>query len=67
MIQGYDCDMSKPKEYEQFENALNRVLRVSHGEMKERIEADKRAHADRPKRGPKPKTSASDHASDSKD
>lgn len=59
--------MSKPKEYQDFENALSRVLRVSHGEMKERIEADKRAHADRPKRGRKPKTSSSGHASNDKD
>ena len=50
--------MSKPKEYTQFENALGRVLRVSHSEMQQRIEADKQAHADRPKRGPKPKSSS---------
>lgn len=36
--------MSKPKEYTQFENALSQVLRVSHAEMQERIEADKQAH-----------------------
>jgi hypothetical protein len=59
--------MSKPKEYAQFENALSRVLRVSHEDMKQRIDADKRAHADKPKRGRKPKTSASDHASNDKD
>jgi hypothetical protein len=58
--------MSKPKEYAQFENALSRVLRVSHSEMQQRIEADKRAHADRPKRGPKPKSSASVRASGEK-
>jgi hypothetical protein len=52
--------MSKPKEYQDFENALSRVLRVSYGEMQQRIKADKRAHADKPKRGPKAKTSASD-------
>jgi hypothetical protein len=55
--------MSKPKEYSIFEQALGRVLRVSHGEMNQRIEADKRKHADEPKRGPKPKTSASARAS----
>ena len=45
-------------EYENFDNAMHRVLQVSKAELQRRIEADKLAHADRPKRGPKPKTSA---------
>jgi hypothetical protein len=44
---------------------MRRVLTVSKAELRRRIDADKLAHADRPKRGPKPKTSASDHASGS--
>jgi len=50
-------------EYEKFDSAMRRVLTVSKAELRRRIDADKLAHADRPKRGPKPKTSASDHAS----
>jgi hypothetical protein len=57
---------AKPNlEYEKFDRAMRRVLTVSKDELQRRIEADKLAHADRPKRGPKPRTSASDHASGS--
>jgi hypothetical protein len=51
-------------EFEKFDNAMRRVLTVSKAELKRRIEADKLANAGKPKRGPKPKTLASDHASD---
>ena len=50
-------------EFENFENVTRRVLSVSKEEMKRRLEAEKLANKDKPKRGPKPKTSASDHAS----
>jgi hypothetical protein len=56
----------KSKEYSNFENALGRVLRVSHEELKRRIEAEKRTHANQQKRGPKPKN-VSGHASGDKD
>jgi hypothetical protein len=44
-------------EYQNFDNAMRQVLQVSKAELQRRIEADKLAHANRPKRGPKPKTS----------
>jgi hypothetical protein len=51
-------------EYATFKDALGRILRVSKAELNERIEADKRARAGQPKRGPKPKrSSVSGHAS----
>jgi hypothetical protein len=53
-------------EFKNFENVTRRVLSVSKEEMKRRLEAEKLANKDRPKRGPKPKTSASDHASSGK-
>ena len=54
---------AKPNpEYENFDNAMRRVLQVSKTELQRRLDADKLARADKPKRGPKPKTSASDHA-----
>ena len=66
----YDCRMkSNPKpsaEFQNFDTAMRRVLSVSKDELRRRIEADKREHEGRPKRGPKPKTSASDHASSDK-
>lgn len=64
----YDWRMkSNPKhsaEFQNFDNAMQRVLSVSKEELQRRLEADKAAHAGQKKRGPKPKTSASDHASD---
>jgi hypothetical protein len=57
---------SNPKpnaEFQNFDNAVRRVLSVSKEELQRRIEADKLAHAGQKKRGPKPK-SASGHASD---
>ncbi len=56
--------MSQPKtaEMKRFESALKSVLSVSKTELQQRLEAEKIANADKPKRGPKPKTSASGHA-----
>jgi hypothetical protein len=48
-------------EYENFDNAMRRVLTVSKTELQRRLDAEKQARANKPKRGPKPKTSASDH------
>ena len=48
------------EEYVTFSDALSRVLRVSHAELKAKLEAEKQEKR-------KPKTSASAHASDEKD
>lgn len=41
-------------EYENFDNAMRHVLQVSKEELQRRLEAEKRANAGKPKRGPKP-------------
>jgi hypothetical protein len=48
-------------EYQKFTGALKKVLQVSHSEMQQRIEAEKKAKAS------KPKPSSSDRASHGKD
>lgn len=53
-------------EFKKFDTAMRRVLHVSKEELQRRLDAEKLARADKPKRGPKPKTSASDHASSDK-
>lgn len=59
---GYDWRMNssvKPNpEFEKFNDAMRRVLSVSKAELQRRIDAEKLANAGKPKRGPKPKTSA---------
>jgi hypothetical protein len=54
--------MSKQKspELQRFEGALKSVLSVSKSDMQKMLDEEKQANADKPKRGPKPKTSASD-------
>jgi hypothetical protein len=49
-------------EFRNFENVTRRVLSVSKEEIQRRLKAEKLANQGKPKRGPKPKTSASDHA-----
>jgi hypothetical protein len=39
-----------------FENALRQVLRVSKSDLKKMLDEEKRASAEKPKRGPKPRT-----------
>jgi hypothetical protein len=49
---------SNPKpnpEFDNFDNAMRRVLQVSKTELQRRLDAEKLARADKPKRGPKPK------------
>ena len=47
---------AKPNpEYENFDNAMRRVLQVSKTELQRRLDAERLARADKPKRGPKPK------------
>ena len=53
-------------EYQNFDNAMRRVLTVSKAELQQRLDAEKLANAGKPKRGPKPKTSVSGHASGDK-
>ncbi|HTW45276.1 MAG TPA: hypothetical protein VMD58_06990 [Acidobacteriaceae bacterium] len=54
-------------EMARFNDALRQVLSVSKSELNRRMEADRQSKAGRPKRGPKPKTSVSGHASFDKD
>lgn len=67
ILKAYHASMkSSPKptdEYTTFQNALRQVLQVSKTELNRREAAYKAANAGKPKRGPKPKTSASDRAS----
>jgi len=49
------------KEYIDFEEALGKVLQVSHDEMKKKLEEEKKAKAS------KPRPSSSDPVSDDKD
>ena len=62
----YDWRMksnAKPNpEYEKFDNAMRQAFQISKTELQRRLDAAKLVRADKPKRGPKPKTSASDHA-----
>ena len=58
----------KSKKYRAFTEALERVLSVTHTEIKQHESADKAKRSfSGKKRGPKPKTSASDRASGDKD
>lgn len=59
-------NQKQSEEFKNFDNAVRQVLSVSKEELHRRIEAEKQANAGKPKRGPKPKTSASDHVSSGK-
>lgn len=54
-------------EYTAFQGVLRRVLCVSKAEVDRRIAADNASRAGKPKRGPKPKISASCRASSETD
>jgi hypothetical protein len=58
-------ELSKPKsvEMQRFNSALRSVLQVSKADMNRMLADEKQANAGKPKRGPKPKISASGHAS----
>jgi len=64
----YDSAMkstpSPSAEYTNFENAMHSILRASKVDVNRALAEEKLARAEKPKRGPKPKSSASDHASD---
>jgi hypothetical protein len=60
---------TKPQsdEYTAFQSTLRRVLQVSKSELERRIAEDNASRADKPRRGPKPLSSASDRVSSEKD
>jgi hypothetical protein len=55
---------TKRTEYDAFQGALRKVLQVSKTDLNRMLEEERQANIGKPKRGPKPKTSASGHASD---
>lgn len=54
-------------EYTAFQSTLRRVLQVSKSELERRIAEDNASRADKPKRGPKPRSLASARVSSEKD
>lgn len=52
--------MKTNPEYEKFDNAMRQAFQMSKTELQRRLDAEKLANSGKPKRGPKPKTSASD-------
>jgi hypothetical protein len=54
-------------EFAAFSAALGKVLKVSKNDLNRLLAEEKKANSGKPKRGPKPKTSPSDHVSDSSD
>ena len=56
----------KTAEMRRFNDALRSVLQVSKSEMMQMLADEKQANAGKPKRGPKPKTSALGHVSGDK-
>jgi len=63
----YDGRMkSSPKrtpEYTNFENAMRAILRAPRADVERVLEEERAERAMKPKRGPKPHSSASDHVS----
>jgi hypothetical protein len=60
---------SNPKtsdEYTNFQNALRQVLQVSKADLNRMLAEEKVANAGKPKRGPKPRSSASVPSSEGK-
>lgn len=57
----------KSDEYTAFQGTLRRVLQVSKSELERRIAEDNASRAGKPKRGPKPRSSASDRVFFEKD
>ena len=57
---------SNPKhspEYTRFDSAMRTILQVSKTDLNRMLAEEKIANAGKPKRGPKPRSSASGHAS----
>ena len=61
---------SNPKhsaEYMNFENAMRAIMRAPKADVERVLAEEKAERATKPKRGPKPHSSASDHASGERD
>jgi hypothetical protein len=61
-----DTDTTPEQKLDRFHSALRGVLQVSKQDLNNRLAAEKIANEGKPKRGPKPRTSASGHASGGK-
>jgi hypothetical protein len=59
--------IQKTDEYTAFQSTLRRVLQVSKSELEQRIAEDNASRAGKPKRGPKPHSSACARVSSEKD
>lgn len=62
-----DPDTTPAEKIRAFKTGLRQILTVSKSELAKREEQYQAERATKPKRGPKPHSSASDHASGSKD
>jgi hypothetical protein len=62
-----DSDTTPAQNMDNFEQALRQIVRVTKEELGEREKQYQAERATLPKRGPKPKSSASDHASGDRD
>lgn len=58
-----DPDTTPAQKMRAFESGLRQILTVSKSELAEREKQYQAERATQPKRGPKPRSSASDHAS----
>jgi hypothetical protein len=58
-----DPETTPAQKYRQFQDGLRQVLTVSKTELQEREKQYQESRKDKPKRGPKPVSSPSDHAS----
>jgi len=62
-----DSDTTPAQKYRQFQSGLQQVLTVSKEELARREKQYQDERANKPKRGPKPHSSASDHVSNDGD
>ena len=62
-----DPDTTPARNMDNFTQALGQILKISKEELKQREKQYQEERATMPKRGPKPKPSASDHASSAVD
>jgi len=62
-----DPDTTPAEKMRAFRDGLRQILTVSKSELSEREKQYQAERATRPKRGPKPRSLASGHASDSRD
>jgi len=62
-----DSETTPEQKFDRFQTALRSVGQVSKNDLEHMLADEKIANAGKPKRGPKPRTSASDHAVSDKD